>query len=461
LKIGVGRIVPIAYRDANGKAVGFAIDVINEAARREGTAVTWMPIAKSVQEDLQSGTIDLVTSVIATEERKRKFYLSDPWWFEELAVLSRAGRPLKRLGIQQVYVELARPYFDPATFVLDRDGRVDTEVQAVCKDTLDGALITHGELHDLFLNRPEECNGVRLQSADTAISYGLSIMSRKSDEAIAKCLRKRIDDLVLDGTLIRFAAAHPPIPTSGAVDLGERIRERYTNRAWLTVGLALVLLVAFILWFLYNKQRGLRNLQVIERQLRVLYDRLNLKHEVARLGSYEWFPQENRVEWTPEMEALYGIKTGDHRHSFEEWKEFVYPEDLNATVTAITRATANQQQALDLTYRIIRPDGKVIWIHSRSKYVYNAEGRPAHVVGVLMDITDLKQGEMAQEILGGLLQICAACRRIYDGNTEEWYSMEGYLRRHSDAKFSHGMCPDCGKQWFSEGLDRDGKVRQS
>jgi hypothetical protein len=28
--------------------------------------------------------------------------------------------------------------------------------------------------------------------------------------------------------------------------------------------------------------------------------------------------------------------------------------------------------------------------------------------------------------------------------------MEAYLRLHSEARFSHGMCPDCGKQWFTE-----------
>jgi ABC-type amino acid transport substrate-binding protein len=219
LKIGVGRIVPIAYFDENGRAAGFAVDVINEAARREGIPVSWVRLVRSVQEDLQGGQIDLVAAAMATEERKRRFYLSDPWWSEELAVLSRAGRGQpRRLGVQQVYIEFARPYFNPATFILNSDWRTDSadvEAKAVCNGGLDGALITHGELHDLFLNRPEECNGVRLQSGDTAISYGLAIMSRKPDAAIAKRLRKRIDDLVLDGTLIRFAAAHPPIPTSG------------------------------------------------------------------------------------------------------------------------------------------------------------------------------------------------------------------------------------------------------
>ena len=223
LRIGIGRIVPIAYLDENGTATGFAVDVVNEAARREQISVSWVKIRKSFKEDLQSGMIDLVPAGMATEERKHLFYVSEPWWSEDLSLLTRAGtNQVRRLGIQQVYIEFARPYFDPATFVHDLNWRTDSadiEAQGVCKGTQDGALITHGELHDLFLNRPADCTGVLLQSADTAITYGLSVISRKEDGAVAKRLRKRIDDLVLDGTLLRFAIAHPTIPTAGVVHL--------------------------------------------------------------------------------------------------------------------------------------------------------------------------------------------------------------------------------------------------
>jgi PAS domain S-box-containing protein len=52
-------------------------------------------------------------------------------------------------------------------------------------------------------------------------------------------------------------------------------------------------------------------------------------------------------------------------------------------------------------------------------------------------------------LLSGLLPICAACKRIRDeeGN---WQQIESYISKHSQAKFSHGMCPDCGKQYYGE-----------
>jgi K+-sensing histidine kinase KdpD len=53
------------------------------------------------------------------------------------------------------------------------------------------------------------------------------------------------------------------------------------------------------------------------------------------------------------------------------------------------------------------------------------------------------------QLLSGLLPICAACKKIRDeeGN---WQQIESYISKHSEAKFSHGMCPACGKQYYGE-----------
>jgi phosphoserine phosphatase RsbU/P len=44
--------------------------------------------------------------------------------------------------------------------------------------------------------------------------------------------------------------------------------------------------------------------------------------------------------------------------------------------------------------------------------------------------------------LSGLLPICAYCKRIRD-DRDYWKQIEHYLAEHSDAMFSHGICPDC------------------
>jgi len=54
--------------------------------------------------------------------------------------------------------------------------------------------------------------------------------------------------------------------------------------------------------------------------------------------------------------------------------------------------------------------------------------------------------------LRGLLPICSYCKRIR-GDDQYWQQLEGYIAEHSDAQFSHGICPTCYAAVSAE-LDR-------
>lgn len=53
------------------------------------------------------------------------------------------------------------------------------------------------------------------------------------------------------------------------------------------------------------------------------------------------------------------------------------------------------------------------------------------------------------KILGGLIPICASCKKIRD-DKGYWDQLEGYIQTHSEARFSHGICPDCAKRLYPE-----------
>ena len=54
--------------------------------------------------------------------------------------------------------------------------------------------------------------------------------------------------------------------------------------------------------------------------------------------------------------------------------------------------------------------------------------------------------------LKGLLPICSFCKKVRNDNGY-WEQVEVYVRDHSDAKFTHGFCPDCLKERFPEFAD--------
>ncbi|HCL00089.1 MAG TPA: hypothetical protein DHW42_08310 [Candidatus Marinimicrobia bacterium] len=65
--------------------------------------------------------------------------------------------------------------------------------------------------------------------------------------------------------------------------------------------------------------------------------------------------------------------------------------------------------------------------------------------------------------LGGMLPICANCKKIRDDDGY-WQQIEAYISEHADVEFSHGLCPDCVKELYPEyydtvmkGLKNDGK----
>lgn len=96
--------------------------------------------------------------------------------------------------------------------------------------------------------------------------------------------------------------------------------------------------------------------------------------------------------------------------------------------------------------------------------------------GFVRDISHRKELERKQDelirslqnslkeikVLRGLLPICSFCKRIRD-DSGTWQQMETYVRDHSDADFSHSICPACMKAHYPEyahrtgGADADGR----
>jgi hypothetical protein len=55
---------------------------------------------------------------------------------------------------------------------------------------------------------------------------------------------------------------------------------------------------------------------------------------------------------------------------------------------------------------------------------------------------DLEAALAQVKTLSGLLPICAACKKIRD-DRGYWHEVEVYVRDHTEAEFTHGICPDC------------------
>ena len=66
-----------------------------------------------------------------------------------------------------------------------------------------------------------------------------------------------------------------------------------------------------------------------------------------------------------------------------------------------------------------------------------------------LDLTELESMRDQMKVLQGLIPICAHCKKIRN-DQGFWTQLESYLAEHSEADFTHGICPDCMAQYFSE-----------
>ncbi len=68
---------------------------------------------------------------------------------------------------------------------------------------------------------------------------------------------------------------------------------------------------------------------------------------------------------------------------------------------------------------------------------------------MLFNIQDLNQSLDQIKTLKGILPICSFCKKIRN-DKGYWDQLEAYISRHTDAEFSHGICPQCMKEHYSE-----------
>ncbi len=64
------------------------------------------------------------------------------------------------------------------------------------------------------------------------------------------------------------------------------------------------------------------------------------------------------------------------------------------------------------------------------------------------------------KLLSGLLPICANCKKIRNDDEGYWQDVAVYVRDHSEADFSHDICPDCIKELYPEIYKELGRSKQ-
>jgi PAS domain S-box-containing protein len=141
-------------------------------------------------------------------------------------------------------------------------------------------------------------------------------------------------------------------------------------------------------------QRELIERQLVEKALRESKTRLVMTQRVARIGSWEFDLESQKIAWSEETFHHLGLAPTDSEPTYAELLQKVHPDDREMLQQSVEKAIAEGiPYTLDL--RILRSDGSIGYLDSRAKPILNDRGQTVKLIGTSVDITERKRMEEA------------------------------------------------------------------
>ncbi len=199
--------------------------------------------------------------------------------------------------------------------------------------------------------------------------------------------------------------------------------------------------------------REINELKQTEDALRESEERFRSIFENTTIGLYRTSPDGRILLANPALLNMLGYQT------FEELAE--HNLEKNGYEAGYNRDEFRNQIERDGVVRRFesawnKKDGSTVFIRENARVIRDDKDQVLYYEGTVEDITEYRQIEAERERmieklqgalnqvkkLSGMIPICARCKKIRD-DKGYWNDVAEYISDHSDAQFSHGLCPDC------------------
>ncbi|MCY1065427.1 PAS domain S-box protein [Nannocystis sp. RBIL2] len=130
----------------------------------------------------------------------------------------------------------------------------------------------------------------------------------------------------------------------------------------------------------------------MEQRLREQRDTLEFAAAATGLGLWHLDVRTRELVWDDEMIRIHG--RGVAPRDYTAVLDWVHPED-RARVDATVRDSLTSGTFQDLEYRVVRPDGGVVWVFARGKALRGEDGQVTRLLGGVLDISERRRSEEA------------------------------------------------------------------
>lgn len=202
----------------------------------------------------------------------------------------------------------------------------------------------------------------------------------------------------------------------------------------------------------------------LENEQKRLIGELEYAQKMAHLGDWIWDIAADNFYGSEESYEIFDLPVGTPV-SYAKLMDMVHPDDRPLLKEAIDGALKGGRYQAD--FRINTGKGRMKYVHGIAE-LERKDGRAAAMIGTIQDITEKKEQENEQKrliaelqdalskikTLSGLLPICANCKRIRD-DRGYWLRIEKYIEEHSEAEFTHSLCPECEEKLYERDKTKD------
>jgi len=207
--------------------------------------------------------------------------------------------------------------------------------------------------------------------------------------------------------------------------------------------------------YLYSIIHDITERVQAEQTKRAVHDRLRRAEEFARFGHWEYSLDDRIMHASEGASRIYGFFTATiPLQTIRNCALAEYRPILDRALGDLIERNLPFDQEFAI-HRI--SDGAIVQVHSKAEY----DGKTRRIFGVVQDITQRKRIEEERErlirelqqaieqvkTLSGIVPICAHCKRIRD-DRGYWEHVEAYVSEHTEAEFSHGICPQCLERFY-------------
>lgn len=201
--------------------------------------------------------------------------------------------------------------------------------------------------------------------------------------------------------------------------------------------------------------RDITGRKQVEQKLIQSNERFELISRATHDAIWEWNLETGELWANDVHQQLYGLTRADPVPSVDEWMHRIHPQDRDKIVSAQDMALTSDQNYWESEYRFQKKDGNYVILFDRAYIIRNQEGKPIHLTGSMIDISERKRAEMeiikARDIADKLIDTLPGVFYFFDkdGKFIRWNTQFERVTGYSSAEIAKMHPSD-----FFEGEDK-------